>query len=78
MTGNKHQFIRKNFFDHSLKPATILYCYLYPPLMRQVGEKILADCNPGTRIVVRDFPIPNLAQQGYYRDGKHELFLYKV
>ncbi len=76
--GNRNLFLRDNFFDHSWQGATVIYCYLYPPLMRQVGDKIKTDCRPGTRIVVRDFPIPNLEQQGYHRDGKHELFLYIV
>ena len=76
--GNRNLFLRDNFFDHSWQGATVIYCYLYPPLMRQVGDKIKIDCNPGTRIVVRDFPIPNLEQRGYHRDGKHELFLYVV
>jgi hypothetical protein len=76
--GNRNLFLRDNFFDHSWDGANVIYCYLYPPLMRQVGDKIKADCKPGTRVVVRDFPIPNLEQQGYYRDGKHELFLYII
>jgi hypothetical protein len=74
--GNRNLFLRDNFFNHSWSGATVIYCYLYPPLMRQIGEKIKTDCKPGTRILVRDFPIPNLEQRGYYRHGKHELFLY--
>ncbi len=74
----RNRFVRGNFFKHSWSEATVVYCYLYPYLMPIVGEKIKAECQPGTRIVVRDFPIPNLAQRDYFVRGKHEIFVYVV
>ena len=53
-------FTNQNFFKHSWQEATVIYGYLYPPLMGRVEEKFLADCKPGTYAVVRDFPLPNL------------------
>jgi hypothetical protein len=60
ITKSKSELISDNFFNHSWAEATVVYGYLYPHLMRSVGEKALADCKPGTKIVARDFPIPNL------------------
>jgi hypothetical protein len=51
---------RKDFFSESWTGATIIYAYLYPPLMARVEEKFLAECVPGSTAVVRDFPFPNL------------------
>ena len=77
--GSKTEFVLGNFFNYDISEATIIYCYLYPPLMRHVGEKILADCKPGTKVIVRDFPIPNLHQTDHFATvGKHEMFIYEV
>ena len=53
-------FKNKNFFKSDWSEASIIYAYLYPPLMARVEEKFLQDCKPGSRAVVRDFPFPNL------------------
>jgi SAM-dependent methyltransferase len=81
--GNKRRsrarFVLGNFFKHDWSGASVVYCYLYPPLMRQVGDKVLAECKPGTRVIVRDFPIPNLPQVGHFHTyGRHEIFIYQV
>jgi hypothetical protein len=79
LTRSKAKFIRGNFFKHNWSPATVIYCYLYPPLMTQIGEKILAECRPGTTVIVRDFPIANWQHTDYFRTyGRHEVFVYKV
>lgn len=54
------QLVTGNFFNYSWSDATIVYTYLYPFLMQQVSEKVLRDCKPGTKIIARDFPIPDV------------------
>jgi hypothetical protein len=54
------EFRNEDFFKTSWNEATVIYGYLYPPLMGRVEEKFLADCKPGTVAVIRDFPFPNL------------------
>ena len=73
------KFIRGNFFKHDWDRATVIYCYLYPPLMARVGEKALADCRPGTRVISHDFSIPNLRQVAIVetRPG-HCFYIYQV
>ena len=40
--------------------ANIIHAYLYPAVMGRVEKKFLAECGPGTVLVVRDFPLPQL------------------
>ena len=76
---SKARFVLGNFFKHNWSEATVIYCYLYPPLMTQIGEKILVECRPGTTVIVRDFPIANWQHSDYFRTyGQHEIFVYKV
>lgn len=79
LTHSKTEFISGNFFNSSWSDATIVYGYLYPFLMSQVGEKAKRDCKPGTKIVVRDFPIPNLKlHQSWETPTFHKMFLYII
>lgn len=50
----------QNFFKQNWVEATVIYGYLYPPLMKRVEEKFRTDCRPGTMVVIRDFPLPTL------------------
>jgi hypothetical protein len=71
------QFVNRNFFKQPWAEATVIYGYLYPPLMGRVEEKFLAECKPGSIAVIRDFPLPNLKpQEIIYRPKKHELYIY--
>lgn len=79
LTGSKVNFKSGNFFDSSWQPATVIYAYLYPFLMNQVGEKVLQDCRPGTKIIVRDFPISNLPLvESWKSPSNHKIYLYKI
>lgn len=64
------QFKRVDFFNEDWSEATIVYAYLYPPLMSRVEQKFLTNCKPGTRAVVRDFPFPTLEPLEVIRTGK--------
>lgn len=79
LTGSRAKFVRGNFFKHDWSEATVIYCYLYPPLMTQIGKKVLVECSTGTTLIVRDFPIANWQHVDYFRThGRHEVFVYKV
>lgn len=79
LIGSKAEFVSGNFFDHPWRDATVIYAYLYPFLMNQVGEKILEDCKPGTKVVVRDFPIPNLTLTDWWETpSNHKIYLYQI
>lgn len=79
VSGSNTQFKSGNFFDSSWQPATVIYAYLYPFLMHQVGEKILRECRPGTRVIVRDFPITNLPLiETWQSPSNHKIYLYQI
>ncbi|MCL5666333.1 MAG: hypothetical protein M1383_00970 [Patescibacteria group bacterium] len=71
-------FKNQNFFKHPWTEATVIYGYLYPPLMGRVEEKFLKDCKPGSIAVIRDFPFPNLIPAEVCRmPKKHEVYIYR-
>ncbi len=73
------EFIRGNFFKSDWSDVTVLYCYLYPPLMKRVGEKAGEEMKQGARVVSRDFPIPNLKLvETLKMDHKHEFYVYRI
>ncbi len=75
--NSKAKFIRKDFFKENWSEADVIYCYLYPPLMRRIEEKFLGEMKPGSKAVVRDFPFPTLSyQEKIYRPDNHEIYIY--
>ena len=77
--NSRVEFAHRNFFKEDWSGASVIYCYLYPPLMGRIEEKFMAECRPGSRAVVRDFPLPNLPyEQKYYLPHNHEIYIYKI
>lgn len=71
-------FYKKNFFKVPWHEASVIYCYLYPPLMGKIEEKFLAELKPGSVAIIRDFPFPTLKpEQVYNRPHGHELYVYR-
>jgi hypothetical protein len=79
LANSQAQLISGNFFKHSWSDATVVYCYLFPPVMSKIGEKVQTDLLPGARVVVRDFPIPNLSlKEQWQTPSDHTIYLYQV
>lgn len=77
--GSRAEFVLGNFFKQDFSEATIIYCYLFPGLMRSVGEKVLSDCKQNTLVVSRDFPIENLEEIKKWKSKTgHTLYVYQV
>ena len=55
---DRAQFVVQDLFETDVRPATVVTIYLLPTIMDRVGRKLRAELNPGTRIVVHDFPLP--------------------
>lgn len=55
------KIVREDFFHTSLSNATHIYCYLLPSFVKKIEQKIVAECAPGTRIVVCDFGFETLS-----------------
>ena len=48
----------KNFWSADLSEADVVFCYLYPDVMRRLARKLKTDLRPGTLIVSANFDIP--------------------
>lgn len=79
LSGSKIELISANFFERDWSEATVVYAYLYPPLMRSVGQKFREDCKAGTKLVCRDFYIPDWTpSQKWVTPSGHEMYLYLI
>lgn len=79
LTKSAVKIVWGDFFKSDISDATVVYTYLYPFLMPSVGEKIKKDCRPGTKVIVRDFPIKSLREiERFHTYGVHEFFVYEV
>jgi hypothetical protein len=78
LSGSKAEFKKEDFFKASWKEATIVYCYLYPPLMAQVEQKARQDLRPGSFVVCRDFYLPGMKPQEVWNmPHDHEIYIYR-
>lgn len=63
-----------SLFRADLKSATVIYLYLFPPLMPRVARFLHACAEPGTRIMSIGFPLP--AWKSVSRRGS--VYMYQV
>lgn len=50
----------RSFFNADLRPADVIFCYLFPNVMPRLASKIKHECRRGTRIISNTFHIPGL------------------
>lgn len=51
------QLLRKNFFDVDLSNADVVFCYLFPKVMKRLDEKFRKELQPGARVISYCFPM---------------------
>ena len=56
---SKTQVFLKDFFKADLSQADIIFCYLFPFLMKKISENLKKELKPGARIVSLAFPLPD-------------------
>jgi len=49
---------RKSFWSQNLADADVIFCYLYPDVMRKLSTKLKMELKPGTLVVSCNFSIP--------------------
>ena len=49
---------RENFWEADLSVADVVFCYLYPDVMKKLAAKLTADLKPGTVVVSSNFSLP--------------------
>lgn len=57
---SKAKIYCKNFFRANLRPANVIFCYLFPNVMPRLAKKIKKECKKGTRVISNTFHIPGL------------------
>ena len=48
----------KNFWREDLGDARIVFCYLFPDVMKKLARKLEKELRPGARVVSCNFPVP--------------------
>ena len=51
----------KNFWSQNLRDADIVFCYLFPDVMKRLGIKLEEELCPGARVVSCNFSVPGWA-----------------
>lgn len=47
-----------NFWRVNLRNADVVFCYLFPDVMKRLAEKLEAELKPGARVISCNFPLP--------------------
>jgi SAM-dependent methyltransferase len=69
----------KNLFDQNLHDANVVFCFLFPPVMQKIENKLKAELKPGTRVIVYAFPLPTMAPTKVSTvHGKWKMFIYTI
>lgn len=53
-----------DFWKAGLDEADVVFCYLFPDVMKRVAEKLEAELRSGTRVVSCNFPLPGWTPEG--------------
>lgn len=76
-TRSKAEFYFKDFFKADWSGTTVIYAYMFYPLMTRIEEKFLRECPKGSRAILRDFAFPNLMPEKTLKTHNgHKLFFY--
>lgn len=69
-------FLQKNFYDIDLSPASVVYLYLVPRVIKELQKKLLKDLKPGTRVVTYVYEIDYLPLCA--TDEAKKIFVYEI
>ena len=80
--SNKIKIRRQNFWEADLSDADVVFCYLYPDVMKRLADKLIASLKPGAVIVSSNFSLPGLVPSKIVR-LRHSLhndpiFIYRI
>jgi SAM-dependent methyltransferase len=55
---SKIKIKRQNFWEADLSRADVVFCYLYPDVMKKLAAKLKSGLKPGAIVVSSNFPLP--------------------
>jgi predicted RNA methylase len=67
--------VRDNLLHADLSQADVVFCYLFPGLMEQIGEKALKEMKPGSKIITVEHKIPSL--KPIHDDPINKIYVYR-
>jgi hypothetical protein len=59
ISGTKLKLYMRNFFKADLSEADVVFCYLFPKIMKKLEDKFEQELKPGSRVVSYAFKLPN-------------------
>jgi SAM-dependent methyltransferase len=59
--SNRITIRRQNFWEADLSEADVVYCYLYPDVMKKLATKLVDGLKPGAIVVSSNFSLPGWA-----------------
>jgi len=72
----------KNFWNAKLTAADVVFCYLYPDVMKRLSDKLRSDLKPGTVVASCNFALPGFQSQRVLRPGgdlhNDPLYIYQM
>ena len=71
---NDIKILKKSFYDVSLSPATVVYLYLVPRVIKNLKPKLLKELKPGTKVISYVYEIEYLKL--VKKDEERQLYLY--
>ena len=64
---SKIKIKRQNFWDADLSGADVVFCYLYPDVMKKLAAKLTAGLRPGAVVVSSNFSLPGFVPSNVLR-----------
>jgi len=72
----------QDFWKADLSRADVVFCYLFPDVLKPLYEKIKAEVRPGAVVISANFSIPNLIPSQVLNPGKSlhndPIYIYKI
>jgi SAM-dependent methyltransferase len=59
----------KNFWTADLSKSDVIFCYLYPDVMKKLADKLATGLKPGAVVVSGNFPLPGCVPTQVLRPG---------
>ncbi len=74
---NKVEFRCENFYDSDLSGADVIFCYLFPNLMKRFYIEKWPQLKKGAKVVSNAFQMKECKEKEKIREGKSWIYIYE-
>jgi hypothetical protein len=78
LVSSRIKLLLNDFFQINLNKADIIYCYLNNATMQSLGEKFKQECEKGTLIISRSFPIIQFKPEKVIKIKNKNIYFYRI